>query len=762
MNEEINNKDYRPLTPFKGWVLENFPFIEADFDAITNYELICKITEYLNNVIYNQNEVQELATELVDGYNALLNYVNNYFDNLDVQEEINNKLDEMAENGTLTNLIKDYVDPIYQQYETTINNQIANQNLEIQSFKNTTNSQIETINTKVDQATSGSPLVASSTAGMVDTTRVYVNTTDGYWYYYDGTQWTQGGIYQSTVENYDNTLTVNDAVANSKAIGDKVNPYFKKYNVLNASNVTANKMYDSSGNIVDAIGIYIFNDLITIKNGDTIHLNYLQSSTNIVENFLYHIVKVDAYGNYLSRLTPTTQSYYTFNEDCFIKLDVNVGDKTVGNFFAWINTIDNDEKLNNNTINTIEEKADNIENDIDGFTHQYNYFDPDKSFYNQSMDANGNIIYINNTFFISNPIKIKTGDVIYSGYFGSGTRPSLVQALTYDENMHFITRTLVNASSYTAVNNGYVRFNIAKGTTQDAETLGNAFTLSINEELSRFYENKKYVTGGTASVEKDVKLTKVNSTSFSINFGKFNISLFKNVDQSTNSNNWNIGTISKGANVIVPTGTDILGPVRINNNTDFIGGIHGDEITNSITIGANGYTYTESDFANISTIDCDTLTITMKSTCYDQIDGDEAFDRFIIIEISNNKIHVSNNFKALKNLSLKMATNGGLIACQNAIIKNITFNNSFYESAPEETVNNHSRKNTCVTFNTLYGSLTMINIKGYENENYDGYLHVYTNEVPMRNKAYFLTYKNGNYAISSGDEITGEFEYILA
>ena len=112
MNEEINNKDYRPLTPFKGWVLENFPFIEADFDSITNYKLICKITEYLNNVIYNQNEVQELATELVDGYNALLNYVNNYFDNLDVQEEINNKLDAMAENGTLTNLIKNYIDRI--------------------------------------------------------------------------------------------------------------------------------------------------------------------------------------------------------------------------------------------------------------------------------------------------------------------------------------------------------------------------------------------------------------------------------------------------------------------------------------------------------------------------------------------------------------------------------------------------------------------------------------------------------------------------
>ena len=54
--------------------LENFPFIEANFDAITNYELLCLIVKYLNNVIYNQNQVQDLSTELVSAYNELLNY----------------------------------------------------------------------------------------------------------------------------------------------------------------------------------------------------------------------------------------------------------------------------------------------------------------------------------------------------------------------------------------------------------------------------------------------------------------------------------------------------------------------------------------------------------------------------------------------------------------------------------------------------------------------------------------------------------------
>ena len=88
----------KPLPPFKRWTLENFPFIEADFDAITNYQLYCKIVEYLKSIAENQNSLDEA-----------MNYVLNYFNNLDVQEEIDNKLDEMVEDGTLQEIISVYL-----------------------------------------------------------------------------------------------------------------------------------------------------------------------------------------------------------------------------------------------------------------------------------------------------------------------------------------------------------------------------------------------------------------------------------------------------------------------------------------------------------------------------------------------------------------------------------------------------------------------------------------------------------------------------
>lgn len=113
---DINvNNDYTKmnnLTPFKLCVLQNFPFIEADFDVVTNYQLLCKVVEYLNNVIDNNNKQNSNITQLEQNFITLYNYVKDYFDNLDVQEEINNKLDEMAESGSLEILITDYFNKV--------------------------------------------------------------------------------------------------------------------------------------------------------------------------------------------------------------------------------------------------------------------------------------------------------------------------------------------------------------------------------------------------------------------------------------------------------------------------------------------------------------------------------------------------------------------------------------------------------------------------------------------------------------------------
>ena len=73
----------------------------------------------------------------------------------------------------------------------------------------------------------GSPLVAALKADMTDHDKIYVYTgsesgmTSGHWYYWNGSAWADGGVYNSTAFITDETLTLSGQAADSKVVGDK-------------------------------------------------------------------------------------------------------------------------------------------------------------------------------------------------------------------------------------------------------------------------------------------------------------------------------------------------------------------------------------------------------------------------------------------------------------------------------------------------------------------------------------------------------------
>lgn len=136
MNINQNYDDLNNITPFKLCVLTNFPFIEADFDSVTNYQLLCKVVEKLNEIIANTDKQNSNIELLETNFTTLYNYVKNYFDNLDVQEEINDKLDKMAEDGSLSALIK----PFFDEYKKEIDGIVNTQNGKISVLENRMNS----------------------------------------------------------------------------------------------------------------------------------------------------------------------------------------------------------------------------------------------------------------------------------------------------------------------------------------------------------------------------------------------------------------------------------------------------------------------------------------------------------------------------------------------------------------------------------------------------------------------------------------------
>ena len=79
-------------------------------ESLTYEEQLLWFCNYLETeVIPKYNENVEAINELITLYDQLQEYVQNYFDTLDIQTEIDNKLDEMAESGELTDIIAQYL-----------------------------------------------------------------------------------------------------------------------------------------------------------------------------------------------------------------------------------------------------------------------------------------------------------------------------------------------------------------------------------------------------------------------------------------------------------------------------------------------------------------------------------------------------------------------------------------------------------------------------------------------------------------------------
>lgn len=74
----------------------------------------------------------------------------------------------------------------------------------------------------------GSPLVAALAADMTNTNKVYVYVGSevgmnyGHWYYYNGSVWTDGGVYNSAAVNTDETLSVSGSPADAAVTGERI------------------------------------------------------------------------------------------------------------------------------------------------------------------------------------------------------------------------------------------------------------------------------------------------------------------------------------------------------------------------------------------------------------------------------------------------------------------------------------------------------------------------------------------------------------
>ena len=96
-----------PSQPFRYWCQKVLPLVYDD--SLSYYELLCKVVIYLNDMLDDINTLASDVDNINNAYLQLQHYVNIYFQSLDVQEEINNKLDELVTSGRLDILLATFI-----------------------------------------------------------------------------------------------------------------------------------------------------------------------------------------------------------------------------------------------------------------------------------------------------------------------------------------------------------------------------------------------------------------------------------------------------------------------------------------------------------------------------------------------------------------------------------------------------------------------------------------------------------------------------
>lgn len=131
-----------------GSVLQQTARMYAKVQQITR--LFNEFSEDVSNEINNfendtnteierfEGVVNATVKEYIDKFVALKDFVDDYFDNLDVQKEINNKLDQMVEDGVLQEIITTYIQSNVAWTFTSVANMKASTNLAKGSYAQTT------------------------------------------------------------------------------------------------------------------------------------------------------------------------------------------------------------------------------------------------------------------------------------------------------------------------------------------------------------------------------------------------------------------------------------------------------------------------------------------------------------------------------------------------------------------------------------------------------------------------------------------------
>lgn len=418
---------YSGIGAFRFWCQTALPLTYDD--SLSYYELLNKVVNYLNHTIEDLTAVESNTSALANAYDQLQKYVNDYFDDLDVEAELRNVLDAMAEDGTLDALL----DPL-------VENQLPG-----------------VVDEKIDAVVADQ--INDAVAGQIDE-----SVADQLPALVDAgipeevSEWLEANVDPvGSAVVVDSTLTISGAAADAKATGDELSKLKKELNnasekidVINDFSVTWESGYRKTG-ATDFDPTTIVEDsnyvttIIPAKQGDVFYITghgYPPATLLCVVNMsMGFVVRSSSNSNWVNHA-------YTFpSQSGFIIVNSTVAAHPT----VYKKSIADIQK----TVANIDSKIDIINDFVASWSDGYRNtsatdFDPDT--------------IISNSDFVTTKIPAKAGDTFYiSGY---GRDPAILLCVI-TENGTFIARSSANIQwqnhTYTCPNGtGYIIVNCYK------------------------------------------------------------------------------------------------------------------------------------------------------------------------------------------------------------------------------------------------------------------------------------------------------------
>jgi len=313
----------------------------------------------------------------------------------------------------------------------------------------------------------GSPLKAATVAGMTDTDSVYVYTgsetgyTAGDWYYYDGSDWVDGGAYNAVSFVTDTTLAVSGQAADAKVTGDQIT------DLKNALSNLENFCFDKktlvltkdytipSNNILNTVSDPLLVDIST----DTTFSILLDG---VVDNIQYTVSLRDANGDeieYFNCNTGAVTSRTAIDDIKSIRLYSNKTGLVSGDQYTLSVSYDVEAGGDNSVeyqLNSTEISIAEIESNISTIKSDYYEESTGPKTLSTSAERNSGIITINGTASASSSyvhtqkISVTPGDVITAkGTYNTDTnfQVTLSYLCAYSGNTALSTKGIDNNST---------------------------------------------------------------------------------------------------------------------------------------------------------------------------------------------------------------------------------------------------------------------------------------------------------------------------